>query len=975
MQLSALDENQLPLLNAINDDFILHWLPDGTIISGNLKLCEFLGKSDQDFGGKSIFTFIFNPDLARVQSYISAFGQSASRNSIDYRVINKNGEMQWLHWRDFYQYDTQFQRYEFLSIGHAISSVITLNLHDKHFKNLDRLVTTLSVNFIDVEPESLDIEINKSLQMVGEFAQVDRSYVFLYSEDGNFMTNTHEWCAPGIEPQISQIQNFPVNRVPWLHNIFSNFGLIHIPNVDELPEEASAEKEIFQTQSILSMVVVPIEYSKKLIGFVGFDSVCCQKNWAEEDITLLQIFGSIIGRAIIQVKNKKELLIRERFFQKLNEISLASMNSKDIQDMMDVIANQLKYIIMADGCFITLWDDQKKVVIPFAASEPFSKTYKKLQIQPEEKTVTHYVLENERFLIVDDVLNSSLLSPRIAHSFSSRCLLGIPLINEGRKLGAILLSFNEYHHFSQEEIALAQQSAYMVSLAISKQLALEEAERYAREIEILRNSGMIVASTLEPELAIDRILDQLDQVIPFDYSTVQLLVDQKLEIRAGKGWPDPKRIEGLQIPIPGDNPNTIVIQTQQPHLIADAQIQYKSFRDIPNVQVHSWLGAPLIVNNKVIGMITLEKSEKNFFTQYHLQLARAFADQVAISLNNAQLFKIEERRVLELNTLRATLFDISNELELTQLLPAIVKRATDLMHANGGELGLYNQENKEIKIVISQSVGKELTDTVLVPGEGMFGKVAETLQPLIIQNYMEWDNHVQAYDSEMVHSVIAAPLLIGKQLLGVIGIARTVSNEPFTENDLILLSLFAQQAAIAINNANLYNEVEKLTKIDALTGLYNRRGLNELSHRELVRALRSNNPMAMFMIDIDYFKYVNDHYGHPIGDQILILLSDELQKNVREMDILCRYGGEEFAVLLPETNVQTAKNIAERLRIYVENHLFKVQDLVLNITISIGVSWMPGKIASIDSLLNRADSAMYLAKRSGRNKVCVFNEI
>lgn len=825
-----------------------------------------------------------------------------------------------------------------------------------------------------MEPEHLEAEINNALRMIGEFVEVDRSYVFLYSEDGNLITNTHEWCAPGIEPQISEIQNFPVVRIPWLQEIINHFNIVHIPNVDDLPAEANAEKEIFQMQSILSLIIVPIEYSKKLIGFVGFDSVCCQKDWSEEDIALLKIFGSIIGRAIIQVKNNKELLMRERFFQKLNEISLASMNSKNMQEMMDVIVNQLKYIIMADGCFITLWDEQNKVVIPFAASEPFSEKYKNIQIEPGEKTITEYILENEKYMIVDDVLDSSIVSPRIAQSFSSRCMLGIPLIAEQRKLGSILLSFNEYHHFSQEEIALAQQSAYLVSMALSKQLALEEAEKYAREVEILRKTGMIVASTLEPELAIDRILNQLDQVIPFDYSTMQLLVDQKLEIRAGKGWPDPKKIEGLQIPIPGDNPNTIVIETGKPHFLADAQIQYEFFRGIPNVQIHSWLGAPLIVNNEIIGMITLEKSDKNSFTQSDLQLASAFADQVAISLYNAQLFKNAERRVLELNALRATLFDISNELELSQLLPAIVKRATTLMNANGGELGLYDPDNKAVKVVVSQSVGKDLTGVILAQGEGMFGKVAETLQPLIIQDYLNWEHRVSSYNSEMVQAVIAVPLLIGKQLLGVIGIARTVSKEPFTENDLNMLSLFAQQAAIAINNAKLYNEVEYLTKIDALTGSYNRRGLNELSQRELTRAQRSKQPVAMLMIDIDYFKYVNDHHGHTIGDQVLCLLSKELQKDLRESDILCRFGGEEFIILLPETKVMDARAIAERLRIQVANKKFKVPYMEINITVSIGVAWMPGNVANLETLLKRADDAMYQAKRDGRNKVCIYNQ-
>lgn len=975
MQQLPLDENQAQLLDAIAGEMILRWLPDGTVISANSILCEYLGATEKDLRENLYFAYVFDQDHARLMEYISTFSQQDSRKSIDYRLITKNSDVQWMNWRDYYHYNSDLQRYEFLSIGHNISeSSISFSMVN-YIEKFDRLITELLVNFINIEPENLDMEIQKLLQMIGEFAMVDRSYVFLYREDGNSMDNTHEWCAPGIEPQILNLQNLPVNSIPWWHKIISNLETIHIQDVEELPPEASVEKEILKMQSIRSLVVVPISYAQTLIGFLGFDAVRYQKQWSANDIALLRLFGSIIGRAINQVKKKNELLAHERFLQKLNEISLSSLNSKNIQEFLDEVVNQLKDIIMANGCFITLWDDQKNMVVPSAASEPFSQSYKKMQIQPEEKTVTEHILETQENLIIDNVEESPFLSSRIANSFSSKSILGVPLMAENQKLGAIILGFDETHNFSQEEISLVQEAAYLVSTTLLKKIAWEKTEEYSRELEILRNTVMIVASTLEPDQAIDRILDQLDQVVAFDYATIQMLIDQQLEIRAGKGWPDSTMLKGKRIPIPGDNPNTWVIQNRQPLSLADAQVDYKSFRTLPNIDIHSWIGAPLIVNDELIGMITLEKSDVDFYYPYHLKKISAFADQVALLLFNAQSYKREQQRAMELNILRDTLNDISNELELTQLLPAIVNRATKLLNANGGELGLYDSKTKKTKVVFSQGVGKDLTGTDLAPEESMFGKVAETLQPLIIQDYLGWDNRIQALNSEIIQAVIAAPLLIGKQLLGVIGIVRTVSKEPFTENDLDMLTLFAQQAAIAINNAKLYDEVEKLTKIDPLTGAFNRRGLNELSHRELARTQRTDQPMAMLMVDIDYFKFVNDHYGHPIGDQILILLSDKLQKNLRDTDILCRYGGEEFAILLPETNLQSARKIAERLRINVAKKPFEVPYMKLNITISIGVAWMPGKIASIETLLKRADEAMYMAKRSGRNMVCVFNEI
>lgn len=861
-----------------------------------------------------------------------------------------------------------------LFVQYLISTYGKQPLMSDHKKSFDRLITTLSINFINLEPEHLDAEINKSLQMIGEFAKVDRSYVFLYSEDGNYMTNTHEWCAPGIEPQISQIQNYPVNRLPWLHEIISNFELVHVPNVENLPPEASAEKEIFQSQSIRSLVVLPIEFSQKLIGFVGFDSVSFQKNWINKDITLLKIYGSIIGRAIKQVKNQKELLLRERFFQKLNEISFSFLNSNTIDEMLDVVVNQLRYIIMADGCFITFWDEHNQKVIPAAASEPYSESYKNLQIKSGEKTVTEFVIENGKYLIVDNVDDSPFVHPRIANSFSSHCLLGIPLIAKNRKYGAFLLGFNKKHIFSKEEISLAQQAADMVSLALSKQVALLEAEKYAQEVEILRNSALIVASTLNPELAFDRILDQLEKVAPFDFASIQILSENYLEIKAAKGQHDPEKMIGTRFYIPGNNPNTHVIQQRKPIIFKDLHPLFIQNQENHLAHIHSWLGVPLIVHDKIIGMIALEKAENDFYDNDHQKFVSAFADQVSISLYNAQLFEEQQHRALEMEALRDTMYDVANELELSLLLPAIVKRAVSLLNADGGELALYDAEKQELKVVVSQSVGKDITGAVLSAGEGLFGKVVQTLQPIIIPDYMSWEERLPFYDGRVVHSVIASPLIIGKKLLGVIGIARIVSTEFFTEKDKNLLVLFGQHAAIAIKNAELFTEIQTLTKIDSLTSVYNRRGFNELCDRELIHAKRSKLPQAMLMIDIDFFKNINDQYGHPIGDQILLLLSKELAKNLRQTDILCRFGGEEFAIFLPETNIHIAKSIAERLRITISNYIFEVTKTTLQITISIGVSWMDGDHAELSLLLDQADEAMYQAKRTGRNRVCIYNE-
>jgi len=164
-------------------------------------------------------------------------------------------------------------------------------------------------------------------------------------------------------------------------------------------------------------------------------------------------------------------------------------------------------------------------------------------------------------------------------------------------------------------------------------------------------------------------------------------------------------------------------------------------------------------------------------------------------------------------------------------------------------------------------------------------------------------------------------------------------------------------------------KLRELATTDGLTGLNNRRRFMELSEREFARSLRYDRPLALFMLDIDFFKKVNDTYGHSVGDDVLRSLSETAIMALRGADILGRIGGEEFGVLLPETTLEAAMEVAERLRVSIERSSLDVNGESLSVTVSIGVSIMKPDIVSIEALLKRADDALYDAKQSGRNRV------
>jgi len=195
---------------------------------------------------------------------------------------------------------------------------------------LERLVAEISAGFVGLTTGSLDAEVDQALLKIGGFVGADRSYVFLYDSDAVTMSNTHEWCAEGIEPQIEMLQNLPITSFPWVKKQFDENAVIDVPCLDELPEEAVAFKEILEAQDIQSVILVRmLDRQGELYGFIGFDEVRGMRPWKDEDIYLLQVVGGIISVAVQRYQADEKLRQNERRLQALHDA---------VPDIMMVVA-------------------------------------------------------------------------------------------------------------------------------------------------------------------------------------------------------------------------------------------------------------------------------------------------------------------------------------------------------------------------------------------------------------------------------------------------------------------------------------------------------------------------------------------------------------------------------------------------------------------------------------------------------------
>lgn len=394
------------------------------------------------------------------------------------------------------------------------------------------------------------------------------------------------------------------------------------------------------------------------------------------------------------------------------------------------------------------------------------------------------------------------------------------------------------------------------------------------------------------------------------------------------------------------------------------------------------LFVPLAISGEPIGVAAFCVADAGDWLE-EVYLAR-FAAQASASIKNAMLYEINQRdkAILDqtLNNLKM-LYNVGRMMihisELKDLLKFILNEACKTTGAQKGSLMLLDDYTHRLVVRVVQGlpdrvVEKKINDgemecTSFASGEGIAGRVFAEKKPIIVNDVSKHDDFSNR-EASNVQSILCIPLIVDEEPIGVINITNKKSGEPFSEEDQQFLLAMGSQAAMGIHRAQLYDLAIK----DELTGLFIRRYFTHRLQEEIRRARRYKQEFSLIMLDIDHFKDVNDTYGHAVGDKALICMAKLLEKTVRDPDVPCRYGGEEFVVMLPETGIDGAALLAERLRVVIEETI--IPELKRAITVSLGVATYPIHGDEATTLMHAADMALYSAKEEGRNRVHIWHE-
>src|SRR5437588_1910477 len=483
-----------------------------------------------------------------------------------------------------------------------------------------------------------------------------------------------------------------------------------------------------------------------------------------------------------------------------------------------------------------------------------------------------------------------------------------------------------------------------------------------QKIALLYDASQAVLSTFN----LDEVLEQILWIVR-DYFNVTiaavLLLDpntREFFVRTSIGRP----VEGTKSRMaPGAGLIGTAAQEKRPVYAPDVSQDPRYIAHLSETK--SEVAIPLMVRDEVVGVLDIQSEELDAFDSETLDLLTLFSTQASIALENARLYTLEQRRSRQLEAINAIARQTTAVLNLDGLLGRVCDLVLQTFPVDQVVVLLLDEDARLSVRAHKGKLTPILTQGAALPAGTGMGMRALEQSKTVVENEVAFVPHYMASFVE-TRSEMCVPLIFFGEKLGVLMLESANPNN-FAEEDVAPLESVADICAGAIQNAHYFEKAQQLAYIDGLTGIYNRRYFEMQIGSEIERASRYDGRLAIIMIDIDNFKRLNDEFGHLLGDEVLRQVSGAFGQQLRKVDVVCRYGGEEFAILVPQTSGGNAMEVAEKLRRMVEAYRFP--GVPVKVTISAGVAEFPANGQTRDELVAAADAALYVSKERGRNRV------
>ncbi|MFC2035971.1 diguanylate cyclase [Chloroflexota bacterium] len=421
----------------------------------------------------------------------------------------------------------------------------------------------------------------------------------------------------------------------------------------------------------------------------------------------------------------------------------------------------------------------------------------------------------------------------------------------------------------------------------------------------------------------------------------------------------------------GQNPIVEYLQQEQKFLTRDSLATHSNFGSLREENTgeirldNMELFMPLISSDRLIGILVLGKKQSGKYSLEDFSLLENITDWAAISMEKEYLREQLSEREEELSMINRSSVIMMSSLDVQEIFDNFVEELRKIVDINWAAIALIEDSDLYI-LALSSNIDSDWKVGERLPVNGTPTEWVVSHKETIVESDLSQRSQfaiAESYLKQGMRSIMCLPLVAKGKAIGSLTVASRHSNA-YSHSHMIFLEQLASQIAMPVQHSRLYAETERKARIDGLTGLFNRQSLDEVIISEINRHARYGDVFSLIILDLDSLKAFNDNYGHLAGDELLKQTGSIIKKVIRNSDQAFRYGGDEFAILLPNTLIDAAYQAAERVR---KQTASKVLNGYIPTTISLGLASWPANGTGADELIAAADAALYEAKRSGGN--------
>jgi len=684
---------------------------------------------------------------------------------------------------------------------------------------------------------------------------------------------------------------------------------------------------------------------------------------------ILAFVGAFLAQELSLAQESSEK--QERAHRSLDALAVlrdSLSGTGDRKALLQEVVDRLSFTLEIPAAAVFLLDDEKQALVLTAQ--------KGIPLDSAEQVAVQHLASGEPGLaaraaklrgavVLDDLIAHPLADEIREASLLSglRSMASLPLFSRGQLVGVLQLFSDKRGYFAGAYLEALQSLCAELALVIENIRLEDQDKKRKAELEALHGVTQRTTASQTTEDAVRSTVEAIDR-LGYPTAAVLLLEERRRELVL---QPSPNLIPEQwwrRIPV-GAGVTGQAAASGEPVVVADTA-RHPGYLSRGGT-ARSEIALPLKVKGRLIGVLDVEHQRARAFGEEEVHVLSSFANQAAVAIDSARLYETEKARAEQLDALREYSTRVQTAQTESEVIAALLHYLRRL--ARPDQAVMYRPGHEQGPLEVVQGLGEpgRCGETAVIdPASRCIA--FRTGSRYRFDGPADLPCPVKARDAGGQH-YLCLPLVVAGEVSGVVHLDSEREGH-WDEERVRICRAFVNFAAPMLQNIRYFNQLKQRAILDELTGLYNRRFLEGHLAKQLAMAARYDQALAVLMLDIDHFKEVNDRYGHDVGDSVLKKFAACLSAAVRASDVVARWGGEEFVVVLPSTDRRSAQALAEKIRTAVAKISFEdVRSGLTGVTVSIGAAAFPEHGKNPELLMKSADLALYRAKERGRNRV------